>query len=55
MSKGLSKYIAYFPYFDKSLIVLSVTAGSISISLFPTVTGASVEIVTAGISLSFSV
>ena len=29
MSKSLSKYIASFDYFDKLLIVLSVTAGSI--------------------------
>ena len=31
MSKRLSKYIASFDYFDKSLIVLSVTTGRISI------------------------
>ena len=30
MSKRLSKYIASFDYFDKSLIVLSVATGSIS-------------------------
>ena len=32
MSKRLSKYIASFDYFDKSLIVLSVTTGCISIA-----------------------
>ena len=32
MSKSLSKYIASFDYFDKSLIVLSVATGSISIT-----------------------
>ena len=32
MSKSLSKYIASFEYFDKSLIVLSVATGSISIA-----------------------
>ena len=32
MSKGLKKYIASFDYSDKSLIVLSVTTGSISIA-----------------------
>ena len=32
MSKRLSKYIASFDYFDKSLIVLSVATGSISIA-----------------------
>ena len=42
MSKRLSKYIASFDYFDKSLIVLSVTTGSISIASFATVIGAHV-------------
>ena len=37
MSKRLSKYIFSFDYFDKLLIVLSVTTGSISIALFATV------------------
>ena len=32
MSKILSKHIASFDYFDKSLIFLSVTTGSISIA-----------------------
>ena len=32
MSKRLSKYIPSFDYFDKSLIVLSVTTDSISIA-----------------------
>ena len=32
MSKRFSKCIASFDYFDKSLIVLSVTTGSISIA-----------------------
>ena len=32
MSKTLSKYIASFDYFDKSLIVLSAISGSISIA-----------------------
>ena len=32
MSKRLSKYIASFDYFNKSLIVLYVTTGSISIA-----------------------
>ena len=40
MSKSLSKYIASFDYFDKSLIVLSVATGSISIASFATVIGA---------------
>ena len=44
MSKRLSKYIAFFDYFDKSLIVLSVTTGSVSIASFATVIGALVGI-----------
>ena len=55
MSKRLSKYIASFDYFDKSLIVLSVTTGSISIASFATVIGAPVGIVNASFSLAFSI
>ena len=44
MSERLSQYIASFGYFDKSLIVLSVTTGSISIASFATVIGAPVGI-----------
>ena len=36
MSKNLSKYIASSDYLDKSLIVLSVATGSISIASFTT-------------------
>ena len=32
MSKKLSKYISFFDYFDKSLIVLSVTSGSVAMA-----------------------
>ena len=53
MSKILGKYIASFDYFDKSLIVLSVTIGSISIASFATVTGAPARIVSASLSLAF--
>ena len=53
-SKKLSKYISFFDYFDKSLIVLSVTIGSISIASFATVIGAPIEITSARISLAFS-
>ena len=55
MSKILSKYIASFEYFDKSLIVLSVTTGSISVASFATVIGAPVGIVSASFSLAFSI
>ena len=54
-SKKLSKYIASFDYFDKSLIVLSVTTGSISIASFGTVIGAPVGIISASFSLEFSI
>ena len=53
MSETLSKYIASFGYFDKSLIVLSVTTGSISITSFAAVIAAPVGIVSASYSLSF--
>ena len=55
MSKSLSKYIASFDFVDKSLILLSVTAGSISIASFATVIGVPVRIVSASFSLSFSI
>ena len=42
MGKTLSDYITSFDYFDKSLIVLSATSGSISIAAFATVLGAPV-------------
>ena len=49
------KYIASFDYFDYPLIVLPVTAGSISISLFAAVNGAPVGIMSASCSLTFSI
>ena len=52
MSKRLSKYIASFDYLDKSLIVLSVIAGSISIASFVTVIGAPVGMMSASCSLN---
>ena len=55
MSKRLSKYIASFDYFDKSLIVLSVTTGSISIVSFATIIGTPVGMVSASFSLAFSI
>ena len=54
MSKRLSKYIASFDYFDKSLIVLLATSGSISIASFATVIGIPVGIASASLSLTFS-
>ena len=55
MSKRIGKYIASFDYFDKSLIVLSATAGSISIASFATAIGAPAGMVSANFSLAFSV
>ena len=53
MSKRLSKYIASFDYFHKSLIVLSGTSGSISIASFATVIGTPIGIANASLSLAF--
>ena len=39
ISKNISKYIASLDYFDKSLNVLSILSGSISIASFATVMG----------------
>ena len=47
MSKRISEYVACFGNFDKSLIVLSVTTGSISIASFATVIGAPVAMESA--------
>ena len=53
MSNRLSKYIAFCDYFDKSLIVLSAS-GSISIASSATVIGTPIGIVSASLSLTFS-
>ena len=54
MSKKLSKYISFFDYFDKFLIVLSVASGDISTASFTTVIGAPIGITSANLSLAFS-
>ena len=54
MSKKLSKYISFFDYFDKSLIVLSVTSGGFSIASFATGIGAPIGITSESLSLVFS-
>ena len=54
MSKKLSKYISFFDYFDKSLIVLSVTSGAVSIASFAAVIGEPIRITCASLSLAFS-
>ena len=55
MSERLTKYIASFDYFDKSVIVLSVATSSISIVSFPTVIGEPVGMMSASYSLAFSI
>ena len=55
MSNRLSKYIASFDYFEESLIVLSVTTGSISIVSFLTVIGAPARVASASFNLAFSI
>ena len=55
LTKNISKYIASFEYLDKSLIVLSVATGSISIASFATAIGAPIGIMSASCSLAFSV
>ena len=53
MSERLSKYIASFDYFGKSLTVLSVTSGGIYIAPFTTVIGIPVGIASSSLSLGF--
>ena len=55
MSKNLSKYIASFEFFDKSLIVLSVATGSISIAPFAAIIGAPAGMISASCSIAFSI
>ena len=55
MSKNLSKYIFSFEQPDRSLIVLSVATGSISIASFATAIGAPAGIMSASCSLTFSI
>ena len=54
MNKRLTRYIASFDCFDKSLIVLSAISGRISIASFATVIRAPVAIASASLSLTFS-
>ena len=54
MRKKLSKYVSFFEYFDKSLIVSSVTSGGVFIASFATAVGAPIGITSASLSLAFS-
>ena len=53
ISKNLSKYIASLDYFDKSLNVLSILSGNISIASFASVIGAPAAIIGASCSFTF--
>ena len=55
MSKVVSKHFAFFDYFDKTLIVLSETSGTISISSFAAAIKAPGGIASARFSFAFSV
>ena len=55
ISKNLGKYIASLDYFDKSLNVLSILSGSISIASFATVIGAPAGIIGASCGFTFSI
>ena len=54
ISKSNSKHIASLDHFDKSLNVLSILSGSISIASFATVIGAPAGIIGASCGLTFS-
>ena len=54
ISKRLSKYIAAFDCIEKTLIVLSVLSGGISIMSFTSVIGVPVGIASASFTLMFS-
>ena len=55
ISKNISNYIAFLDYFDKSLNVLSILSGRISVALFATVIGPPVGIIGASCGLTFSI
>ena len=55
ISKNISKYIASLDYFDKSLNVLSILSGSISIASFVTVIAAPQGITGASCCFTFSI
>ena len=55
ISKSRSKYIASLDYFDKSLNVLSILSGSISVASFATIIGVPAGIIGASCSFRFSI
>ena len=54
MSKRFSKYIAFFDYFDKSLIALSAISVGICIALFATIIDAPIGIISGSFSPVYS-
>ena len=55
ISKNLSKYISSLGYFEKSLNLLSILSGSISIGSFASVTEAPAGITGASCGFNFSI
>ena len=55
ISKNLSKYIASLDYFDRSLNVLSILSGSISVASIATIIGVPAGIIGASYSFTFLV
>ena len=55
ISKNFSKYIASLDYFNKTLNVLSILSGSISIASFASVIGAPAGIIGASCGFTFSI
>ena len=55
ISKNISKYIAFLDYFDKSLNVLSILSGIISIASFAIAIGAPTSIIGASCGFTFSI
>ena len=55
ISKNISKCIASLDYFDKSLSVLSILSGSVSIASFASVIGAPAGVIGASCGLTFSI
>ena len=55
ISKNISKYLASLDYFDKSLNVLSILSGCISIASFATVIGVPAGIIGTSCGFTFSI
>ena len=55
ISKNLSKYIASLDHFDKSLNILSILSGSISIASFKSVIGVPAGMIGASFGFTFSI